>query len=454
MKKYGSSLFKRLAFYTRPDIKLVIMGGIAAMGNGVIFPVFSIFLAKMIGILIEMQLGGGDQSVANRQALTFFGLAIAGLAANFLQNGLFSIVGDRLTKRVRIDVFNKMLRMPGSWFDLPKNNAGTLSARLSTDCKNINGVTSTYLGVIIQNITCLSAGLIIAFCYEWRITLVTLGLIPIMIAAGVIQMKAFVGFSEQSGEAYKDSANLIMEAMINIRTVTSFGVENTFSAKYAKLLEKPFKLAIKSGNLAGFLFGASQLVMFVIFALVFYIGTLFVRKFQLDFVDVFTAIYALIFAAMTAGNNTQMMPDLASCKTSATYLFAILDSEDEDQQQIRDKSLMLTEGGTKGEFDINNISFKYPTRNFNTFTKLSLKIHSGNKVAFVGPSGCGKSTIIQMLLRFYDPDEGEILLDGINIKNFDIHYLRSLYGLVSQEPVLFNTSFLENIRYNKTDAST
>lgn len=221
-----------------------------------------------------------------------------------------------------------MIRMPGSWFDLPKNNAGTLTARLSTDCKNINGVTSSYLGIIIQNISCLASGMIIAFIYEWRISLVTLALLPFMLAAGVIQMKAFVGFSEQSGEAYKDSSNLIMEAMINIRTVTSFGVENTFAAKYAQLLIKPFKLAIKSGNLAGFLFGASQLVMFVIFALVFYIGTLFVRKYGIDFVDVFTAIYALIFAAMTAGNNTQMMPDLASCKTSATYLFAILDSED------------------------------------------------------------------------------------------------------------------------------
>lgn len=243
-----------------------------------------------------------------------------------------------------------MIIMPGSWFDLPKNNAGTLTSRLSTDCKNINGVTSSYLGIILQNISCLLSGLIIALCYEWRISLVTLALIPFMIAAGVIQMKAFVGFSEESGEAYKDSANLIMEAMINIRTVTSFGVQNTFAAKYAKLLVKPYKLAVKSGNLAGFLFGASQLVMFVIFALVFYIGTLFVKRYGINFVDLFTAIYALIFAAMTAGNNSQMMPDLASCKSSATYLFAVLDGEDQEQMQIKDKSKMLKAGGEKGEF--------------------------------------------------------------------------------------------------------
>ena len=82
-----------------------------------------------------------------------------------MQNSVFGIVGDRITKRIRSEVFVKMLKMPGSWFDNPKNNAGTLSARLSTDCKTINGATSSYLGIIIQNISCLTTALIIAFIY-------------------------------------------------------------------------------------------------------------------------------------------------------------------------------------------------------------------------------------------------------------------------------------------------
>ena len=114
---------------------------------------------------------------------------------------------------------------------------------------------------------------------------------------------------------------------------------------------------------------------------------------------------------------------------------------------------MITEGGTNGQYEIKDITFKYPTRKFNTFNNLSLKVNSGSKVALVGPSGCGKSTIIQMLLRFYDPDEGQILLDGVDLRDYDVHYLRGLLGLVSQEPVLFNASFAENIKYNKADAT-
>lgn len=102
MDRYEEGLIKRMFGYSRPDFKFVIIGVFAAMGNGLIFPIFSIFLAKMIGILIDLQLGEGNQSDANHQALIFFGLAIAGFFANFAQNAIFGVVGDRLTKRIRL----------------------------------------------------------------------------------------------------------------------------------------------------------------------------------------------------------------------------------------------------------------------------------------------------------------------------------------------------------------
>lgn len=204
---------------------------------------------------------------------------------------------------------------------------------------------------------------------------------------------------------------------------------------------QPYQLAKKNGNISGILYGFSQIVMFVVFALIFFIGTLFVRQFNVKFVDVFTAIYAIVFAAMTTGNNMQMMPDMASSKNSAANLFEMLDGKDEDQIQEENKSPNIKEGGTGGRIELNNVTFKYPSRNNYTFNNLNLKIPAGAKVALVGPSGCGKSTIVQMVLRFYEPESGEILLDGRNIKDYDLHYLRRLFGLVSQEPVLFNASF-------------
>ncbi len=107
----------------------------------------------------------------------------------------------------------------------------------------------------------------------------------------------------------------------------------------------------------------------------------------------------------------------------------------------------------EGHVVIKNVRFKYQSRDHNVFDNLNLEILIEQKVGFVGPSGCGKSTVHQLLQRFYDPDEGEILIDGVNIKDYDVHHLRSCLGVVSQEPVLFNDTIANNIRYNKLNTT-
>lgn len=108
----------------------------------------------------------------------------------------------------------------------------------------------------------------------------------------------------------------------------------------------------------------------------------------------------------------------------------------------------MLKDGINGDIELSNIRFKYESRSETIFDNFSLKIKYGSKIALVGSSGCGKSTIMSLLLRYYFPDEGTIKINGIDIKDFDIHYLRSAFGVVSQEPVLFYGTFMDNIRYN------
>lgn len=128
-------------------------------------------------------------------ALIYLILAIVAFVVNFLQMVLFSRVGEEITQRIRIESYGKMLKMPIPWYDVPKNNPGGLTARLASDCKMVNGLTTTFVGITIQNLVTLVASLIIGFIYEWRTSLVTVGLIPIMILAGAVQMKQSTGFS-------------------------------------------------------------------------------------------------------------------------------------------------------------------------------------------------------------------------------------------------------------------
>lgn len=189
----------------------------------------------MLASLLKIAVNPNDQTEIdniNLYALIFLILGIIAFVLCTIQISTLGIVGEHITKQLRVETFYKILRMPVPWFDIPRNNGGTLTARLSTDCQLVNTMTTTTISILIQNLSTLIAGIIIAFVYEWRTALVALGLLPLMIISGVIQMAMNTGFSDKTDASYKDSSNLIMEAMINIRTVSSFGYEGIIAKKY------------------------------------------------------------------------------------------------------------------------------------------------------------------------------------------------------------------------------
>ena len=157
----------------------------------------------------------------------------------------------------------------------------------------------------------------------------------------------------------------------------------------------------------------------------------------------FQAIFGVIFAAFGSGNATQFMPDIGAARNAAVFLFKIIDLKPEIDI---DNPLQNVKTPIKGDIEFRNINFKYPTREKEILKNMSFNIPFSKKVAFVGPSGCGKSTCIQLLLRFYDPVDGEILIDGVDIKKYDLRHLRQSIGVVSQEPVLFNGTIEDNIK--------
>jgi len=133
---------------------------------------------------------------ANLYALIIFLLAVLAFFIVIAQMVLFSIIGEEITKKIRFQTYGKILRMPVSWFDDPKNNAGSLTAKLSSDCNIVNGLATSFIAIAIQNIASLLDGITIAFIFEWRISLVALGLIPFIILGGVVQITLNAGFSE------------------------------------------------------------------------------------------------------------------------------------------------------------------------------------------------------------------------------------------------------------------
>jgi len=448
-KEEKPQVFGRLFQYNKKDQPLIFIGVIVALLNGCIFPSLSIVLSNMLEVF-ALPDASNFRSRANLLSLMFLVLAIVAFLLNSIQLSIFSVVGENLSRTIRVEVFNKYLKMPIGWFDLPENAPGALCSKLSKDATLINSLTSSVIGIFTQALGAFVSGMIYAFIASWQLTLISLALSPLMVMAGKMQAKFNQGFSAATDDAYKDSAAFVAEAVNNMRTVASFGKEDKLLENYSLKLQKPLKAAVKKGNLSGLFFGLSQFVNFGIYAVVFYIGALFIRDIGLSFQGMLQSVFGIMFAAMGAGNAMQFAPDVGASTNAAVSIFKILDTKpaidiDDPKQNVR--------SSVKGNIEFRNVSFKYPSREKQIFKNLSFKINASTKVALVGPSGCGKSTILALLQRFYDPEEGDIFVDGVNLKEYDLKHLRNCFGVVSQEPVLFNGTIEYNIKYAKENAS-
>ena len=375
----------------------------------------------------------------------FVVVATGSFLGNIFQSFCFSLLAEKITVRLKIESYAKILRKPMSFFDLPNNNPGVLSSRVSIDTQEFHGLVNNFMGVLFQGLAGFVIGMIIAFIFSWQLTLATLGLSPLVTIGQMIMGKVMSGFVKND-EIYKESGGIIMETSCNIRTVASFCNEEKLAKKYFELVEIPIKLGRKKGIISGIGFGASYFFLFVFYALVFYIAAHLQEKEGLSMKEFFIALFAILMASGATGAAANFLPDLNKGIVAADNVFKLLDSKEEE-----DYSGVIDNNKTKdfmGSISFKNITFKYPSREKYIFQNFNLEIEAGRKIAFVGPSGCGKSTLFQLLMRFYDLEGGAILIDGVNIKTMNVSQLRRIFGVVSQEPVLFRGTVAFNIKYN------
>ncbi|XP_045431366.1 bile salt export pump isoform X4 [Pipistrellus kuhlii] len=235
------------------------------------------------------------------------------------------------------------------------------------------------------------------------------------------------------------------EALSNIRTIAGIGKERQFIEAFERELVKPYKTAIRKANVYGFCFGFSQCIVFVANSASYRYGGYLIYNEGLHFSYVFRVISSVVLSGTALGKAYSYTPSYAKAKISAARFFQLLDR--------RPPINVYSGAGVKwdnfqGQIDFIDCKFTYPSRpDVQVLNGLSISVSPGQTLAFVGSSGCGKSTSVQLLERFYDPDQGKVMIDGHDSKNVNVQFLRSNIGIVSQEPVLFACSITDNIKY-------
>ena len=415
------------------------------IGSGIIFPIFSILLTDMIDLL-SYAFDSDYHHDRNVLILKFLLVCIFSLILKFISVSLSNYFEILLSTRLRVQIYKKLLSLHAGWHDKPENTPGALNAKMASDVLLANKILSDCFIIVLECVTALFVGILISFITSWRIAYPALFFVPLMTLIGKANSSMVRSYAEQTGEVYTNSSGLITESLCNMKTVASFCREDALVDMYEEKMDQPKKVMIRKGNTSGLLIGANQLVQMFYYGIAFFVGIYNLDHDHVSFKDMFLAIFALMFGAFGVGIASQRMPDLGKAFHASRELFVILDDEEKVLNNPQEPALSKKIEDIKGDIEFRDVSFSYPTRDQNVFENFNVKIPGQQKIAFVGPSGCGKSTIFQLILRFYDVDQGEVLLDGINIKKYDINFLRSCFGFVSQEPVLFIGTIEENIK--------
>lgn len=444
MKKLFNYLFKY-----KFSVILVVLFAIGSTAFSIIGPKILGNATTEIfnGIMSKLSGGSGiDFTKISRILITLLGIYLISAVFSFIQGFIMTGVSQKLTYRLRKEMIEKIDRMPMNYFD--RRTHGEVLSRITNDIDTLNQSLNQSMTQIITSITTI-IGIVFMMCTINVIMTCTIVLIvPIsLIFITFIAKKSQKYFKEQ--QDYLGHVNGQVEEVYGGHNIVKvFNGEEDAINRFNTDNETLYKSAWKSQFLSGLMQPIMMFISNIGYVAVAILGGFFAIQNKISVGDIQSFIQYTRSFTQPLAQIAQISNMLQSIAASSERVFEFLEEEEEVQFVDNPESIENIEGNV----EFRNVKFGYyPDKIIiNNFT---LKVNEGKKVAIVGPTGAGKSTIIKILMRFYDINNGDILIDGKSIYNFNRRDLRKLFGMVLQETWLFNGSIKENIRYGNLDAS-
>ncbi|KAL5700603.1 ABC-type xenobiotic transporter [Ranunculus cassubicifolius] len=426
--------YKLFSFVDSKDICLMVIGTIAAVANGMSSPLMTLFLGDAIDAFGKNENNDNTLHAVTKISLRFVYLAIGSGLASTLQVACWMITGERQAARMRSLYLQTILRQDVAFFD-KETNTGEVIGRMSGDT------------VLIQS----AMGFIIAFIKGWLLALVMLSCIPPLVICGAVMSRILTKMSSRGQASYSQAGVVVEQTIGSIRTVASFTGERHAITHYDKTLNNAYKSGVQTGIASGLGIGVTLFIMFCTYALAIWYGGKMIIEKGYSGGEVINIILAILNGSMSLGQASPTLTAFATGQAAAFKMFETINRKPEiDSYDM--KGLILDE--LRGDIELRDVCFSYPARpDEQVFNGFCLSIPWGTTSALVGQSGSGKSTVISLIERFYDPQAGDVFIDGKNLKEFQLRWIREKIGLVSQEPVLFSSSIKENIAYGKDGAT-
>ncbi|MEJ0087405.1 MAG: ABC transporter transmembrane domain-containing protein [Pseudomonadota bacterium] len=390
---------------------------------------------------------------ANAAAVDRYFLLLLLAAAVFaafasLRMYLVNWIGERVVADLRSAVYQRVLRMDPAFFEVTKT--GEILSRLTTDTTLIQSLSGIGLSILLRSTVSFLGSLVLLLLTNLKLALIIFALIPTVLAPMLIFGRRVRRLSRDSQDRVADTSGLAGETLNAIQTVQAFTLEGLQGKRYDDMVETSFDTAIKRTRVRAWLIGFAIMMMFSSVTLVLWLGARSVLHGTMTGGDLAKFLSYAIFMGTAVASLSEMWGELQRASGAMERTVELLQARPSIVTPANPVALLPG----RGEIAIEHLSFNYPSRpDTRALDGFDLRIAPGETVAFVGPSGAGKSTVFQLLLRFYDPGAGRILIDGVDIAAADPSAVRARIGLVPQETMIFGASARENIRYGRPGAS-
>ncbi|XP_010241797.1 PREDICTED: ABC transporter B family member 1 [Nelumbo nucifera] len=449
--KEQANSFLRLAKMNSPEWTYALFGSVGSVVCGSLSAFFAYVLSAVLSIYYNPDHAYMSREIG-KYCYLLIGVSSAALLFNTLQHFFWDVVGENLTKRVREKMLEAVMKNEIAWFDQEENESARIAARLSLDANNVRSAIGDRISVIMQNSALMLVACTAGFVLQWRLSLVLLAVFPVVVAATVLQKMFMNGFSGDLEAAHAKATQLAGEAVSNVRTVAAFNSEAKIVSLFSSNLESPLRRCFWKGQIAGSGFGVAQFLLYASYALGLWYAAWLVKHDISDFSKTIRVFMVLMVSANGAAETLTLAPDFIKGGRAMRSVFDLLDRRTEIEPDDPDSTPVPDR--LKGDVELKHIDFSYPSRpDVQIFRDLTLRARAGKALALVGPSGCGKSSVIALVQRFYEPSSGRVLIDGKDIRKYNLKSVRRHMAMVPQEPCLFAATIHDNIAYGRESAT-
>ena len=430
----------------------LVVGIIAGLLYGAMAPFIGMVMGKSVNALSST-----DPETLRKGSLKYFivflCLGIVGGFTIFIRMWKLQSLGLTISIKVKKKIIEKYLELNMSFFDIDTNSPGSLATKLAIDSNQLDSLVLDIVGGILSVVSSLLISFILGAIYNIFITLVLYVFLPFVIY-GMVKKGDYAENGRESNKLLKiEAGNILSESVVNIKTIFSFNFQKRALELYGNILNTEKKQFLKGALLQGFCVGLGLSANYFGIATVFKLSLTLLRKRKITFGNIFNCLYSIANSVDSLTSLLRNMGDSNKAKLAYKSVYDTLDTEVTISPFYNNNWYKISPENIKGKIEFKNVTFSYPTKPDKIILKdLSFTINPGQNVAVVGLSGSGKSTIIQLIERFYDVNKGEILLDGKNIKEYNLYELRKKIGLVLQEPSIFKRNLYDNILYGKLDS--